>query len=81
MYPGDARSKWSPSFIADPRVVHLWDEQRVVGRVFLSRLPGWAARRAPDTMEPVDDAVWDAFFVYVPGDGWQDAPRQPRFWG
>jgi hypothetical protein len=81
MYPGDGRSKWSPLLLTDARAVHLWDEPRIAGRFFLSLLPTMFDRRAPTTMQPVDDALWDAFFIYAPGDGWHDAPALPVRWG
>jgi hypothetical protein len=28
---GDSRSRWDGDGMVDPRVVHLWDEQKVVG--------------------------------------------------
>jgi len=81
MYPGDARSKWSPALLTDSRAVHLWDEQRVVGRLYLSQLPAMINRRAPKTLQPTDDALWDAFFLYAPGDRWQESLPLPVAWG
>jgi hypothetical protein len=81
MYPGDGRSKWPPALLTDSRAVHFWDEQRIVGRLFLSLLPAMFDRRASNTLQPVDDALWDAFFIYAPGDRWQDAPALPVTWG
>jgi hypothetical protein len=81
MYPGDARLKWSPTILTDSRAAHFWDEERVIGRWYLSRLPSMIDRRAPPTMQPVDDVLWDAFFIYAPGDRWQDASALPVRWG
>ncbi len=80
MYPGDARSKWPATALTDVRVTHLWDEQRLVGTMYLSRLPLMLDRRAPKTMTPEADALWDAFFVYTRDASWQDAAA-PVTWG
>jgi hypothetical protein len=64
MYPGDARSKWPASLLVDPRVLHYWDNERISGKRYLAHLAGMLDRRAPATMPPAADAMWDAFFVY-----------------
>ena len=81
MYPGDARSKWSPALLADPRVSHYWDQQRTVGTAYLATLPAMLARRAAATMPPTGDVMWDAFFVYAPDDRWQEPLPAARAWG
>jgi hypothetical protein len=81
MYPGDARSKWSAALLADPRVSHYWDESRVLGELYMNQLPAILARRAPATLPPSADLMWDAFFVYAPGDEWQEPLPMPRLWG
>jgi hypothetical protein len=68
--------------LTDARVTHLWDEPRAVGRLFLSHLPAMFDRRVPETLQPADDALWDAFFLYAPGDRWQEEPLPlPVAWG
>ena len=81
MYPGDARSKWPPTLRTDRRVVHYWDETRVIGRLYLPRLPAMTDRRATATLRPTGDALWDAFFLYPPGGGWEDPVPLPIRWG
>jgi hypothetical protein len=81
MYPGDARSKWPSGLLTDSRVVHLWDEPRVVGTRYLAQLPAIIDRRAPETMPPGGDAMWDAFYVYAAGDRWLDPVPVPLSWG
>lgn len=81
MYPGDARSKWPGQLLTDSRVLHYWDEERVVGTRYLSQLPALLGRRAPATMVPAADALWDAFFVYERGATWQDPVPVPLSWG
>ena len=81
MYPGDARSKWPAALLTDGRAVHYWDEQRTSGTRYLAHLPALLMRRAPETMPPQADAMWDAYFVYAPGDRWQDPVPMPVSWG
>ena len=81
MYPGDAPAKWPPAILTDPRVVHYWDQQRVLGTAYLSGLPAMLDRRAQATMPPTADAMWDAYFVYAPGTAWQNPVPIPVSWG
>jgi hypothetical protein len=81
MYPGDARARWSGALLTDARVVNLWDEQRAVGKLYLSRLAAMIDRRAAASLQPSDDAIWDAFFLYGPGDRWQEPVPFPVVWG
>jgi|tagenome__1003787_1003787.scaffolds.fasta_scaffold19228001_1 hypothetical protein len=81
MYPGDARTAWSSAALTDSRVTQFWDEQRVAGKTLLTQLPSVLDRRAPNTMPPVDEALWDAFFLYAPEAQWRDAIPAPVTWG
>jgi len=38
-------------------------------------------RRAEETLQPTADAMWDAFFLYPPGDRWRDPVPLPIRWG
>jgi hypothetical protein len=81
MYPGDARSKWPSALLTDQRVTHYWDESRALGTAFLSHLPAMLDRRAEATLQPTADAMWDAYFLYGPGDIWRDPVPVPIAWG
>ena len=81
MYPGDSRAAWPAHALTDSRVTQFWDEPRRVGTMFLSQLPTILDRRAPGTLQPFDDAMWDAFFVYTARDRWTEAPPLPVAWG
>ena len=81
MYAGDARSKWPQALLTDRRVSHYWDEPRTLGASYLMRLPAMLDRRAQATMQPTADAMWDAFFLYAPGDIWRDPLPLPIAWG
>ncbi|MFN7943811.1 MAG: hypothetical protein U0Z53_00415 [Blastocatellia bacterium] len=64
MYHGDARSKWPAGLLSDPRVVHFWDEQKLVGTWF---------GRHPDYLNS-DKVLWDAFLIYGAESSWTDKP-------
>jgi len=81
MYPGDARARWPSALLTDPRVAHYWDDQRALGTAYLSNLPAMLDRRVETTLPPVADAMWDAFFLYAPGDRWQEPLPLPVAWG
>ena len=81
MYPGDARSKWPSALLTDQRVAHYWDEQRALGTAYLSNLPAMLDRRTEATLQPTADAMWDAFFLYAPGDLWREPLPLPITWG
>jgi hypothetical protein len=81
MYPGDSRSKWPQALLTDTRVTHFWDQPRALGVSYLTRLPAMLDRRAPGTMPPSADAMWDAFYVYGPDARWEDPVPLPIAWG
>jgi hypothetical protein len=81
MYPGDAREKWPSRLFTDPRVVQYWDEARAIGTRYLSQLPAMMERRAAATLPPTADAMWDAYFIYAPGDKWLEPLPVPVSWG
>lgn len=51
---GDSRSKWDGDGMADPRVVHYWDEKKVVGN--------WYSANVTHRQ----DTTWDFFALYGP---------------
>lgn len=81
MYPGDARSKWPEAALTDDRVLHYWDGERIVGQRYLSHLAAMLDRRAPETVVPTADAMWDAFYVYPRSVKWDDPVPLPVSWG
>lgn len=66
MYPGDARSAWPASLLTDPRVVHFWDEHKVVGT--------WFGKHPDYTSLSNDRVLWDAFLLYGVEARWDDKP-------
>jgi len=74
MIPTDARGawRWTGNVITDPRVVHFWDDQKVVGRWF-------AQHETPAEIDP--GIVWDAYFLYGPDAEWTLTPEPLISWG
>jgi hypothetical protein len=66
MYPGDARSKWPAALLTDARVLHFWDEQRVVGT--------WFGKHPDYTSLSQGRVLWDAFLLYGAEARWEDTP-------
>lgn len=64
MFPGDARSKWPQSLLTDPRVVHFWDDRKIVGT--------WYGKHQ-DYLNS-DEALWDAFILYGAESRWGNDP-------
>ncbi len=64
----DNRASWrlTGHVITDPRVLHFWDEQKIVGRWF-------AKQENPEA----DDSyiVWDAYYLYGPDAEWGTGPE------
>ena len=73
MVPGDRRERWPDDLLTDRRVVHLWDEERLVGKVFGERV----TRNQPGLVE------WDAWILYGPDSTWGSGapPTQRLGWG
>lgn len=46
----------------DPRVIHYWDGERLVGKWFAENLEGYQG------------VIWDAYYLYGPDAAWEDLP-------
>ena len=66
----DSRSRWPEHVLADPRVLHFWDEGKVVGR--------WYEQKVTHRGDEVE---WDAFFLYGPEASWDAKPPLVVTWG
>lgn len=71
MYPGDNRSRWDEDVLTDPRVTHLWDEAKLAGRFMV----------AEDVVPFPHEIVWDAYLLFGPEAGWEEAPSPLVSWG
>lgn len=65
MLPTDSRPRWDDHVLNDPRVIHLWDEERVTGRWFADHGLGDG---------PV---TWDAYLLFGPDARWDETPPDP----
>ena len=66
MVRGDKRSAFDPGLLTDPRVTHLWDEEKIVGRWFGENF---------ELVGCNNEVLWDAFFVFGPDAVWMDKPE------
>jgi hypothetical protein len=66
MLAGDSRSAWDRSVLDDPRVVELWDGDRVAGR--------WFGDHAIAGLGGRGSVVWDAYFAFGPDSRWRAGP-------
>jgi len=69
MYPTDRRSAWPGDILTDPRVVHRWDEGKVVGTWYARELDDIRPRVAPGAtgLDGPVPVLWDAYLIYKPG--------------
>lgn len=68
MLPTDARSRWDDHILNDPRVIHLWDEERVAGMWLFEHGFGDALG---------GDVVWDAYLLFGPDARWEETLPKP----
>jgi hypothetical protein len=69
MLPFDSRAQWDGADLTDPRVVHLWDEQKIAGNWFASHV------------SESQGTEWDAYFLYDPQATWEHEPSPLVSWG
>ena len=62
MIPLDYRWRWDEEVMTDPRVIHLWDEDKLVGQ--------WIAEH----IEGYQGVVWDSYYLYGPEARWDITP-------
>ena len=81
MYPTDRRDYWPADILTDRRVVHWWDEQKTVGRWYMSHIAQMQEARAAGSAGYAGDVLWDAYLVYGAEASWDTAPTHLRKWG
>jgi hypothetical protein len=69
MLAGDARSAWDANVLDDPRVVNLWDGDRVAGT--------WLADHRTAGIGDAGYPVWDAYFAFDKSAKWNAEPDPP----
>ncbi len=65
MLGGDQRATWDSTVLPDPRVIHLWDADRLAGRWFAENVDGYQG------------VSWDAYYLYGLAAEWQSTPGPP----
>ncbi len=80
MFPGDARSKWPPSLLTDSRVIHRWDEGKLVGIWYGDHAAAMRPQLAPGSRWN-GQILWDSYLLYGPDARWTDAPTGLIRWG
>jgi hypothetical protein len=80
MFPGDARSKWPPSLLTDRRVIHRWDEGKLVGTWYGGHTNEIRAQLSPESSWK-GDILWDAYLFYGADAKWEDGPTSLIHWG
>ncbi len=66
MLPTDERSQWEEELLNDPRVTHLWDQERAVG--------AWFANPDNLGLQYPGPIMWDAFLLFGREARWDNAP-------
>lgn len=66
MLGGDSRSAWDSHVLDDPRVVSLWDGDRVAG--------SWFAERQLGGLGGPGGIVWDAYYAFSTDATWEKEP-------
>lgn len=62
MLGGDAREEWNGNTMPDPRVMHFWDGETVIGQWFAEEVDGYSG------------IAWDVYYLYGPDATWEDSP-------
>ena len=67
MLAGDSRSAWDAHVLDDPRVISLWDGDRLAGR--------WFADHSTGRLGAPGDIVWDAYLAFGTSSHWRSQPN------
>ena len=81
MMPNDSRGKWSANLLTDSRVIHRWDEPKVVGTWFAPRTEAIRPQLAPDSAWGKGEVLWDSYLLYGADARWDEAPSGLIHWG
>lgn len=67
--PSDTRANWPADLLTDPRVVHHWDENRVVGGFF-----GGDSEFRDRGLVGYGGVMWDTYLVFGRDAQWSKRP-------
>ena len=62
--------KQAESLLPDPRVIHYWDSDSSIGKLYGRQL----------TLPRGRQLAWDIYLVFAPGIRWEDEPPTPTGW-
>jgi len=65
VYGGDSPAAWDQTLLDDPRVIHYWDGERLVGSWFYEH-------GSLDGEGTVYNAYWDRYIIYSPSAVWEN---------
>ena len=72
MLASDSEEKWPAKLLTDPRVVHFWDAEKIVGT--------WYGENV--TVKRTGHVEWDAYFLYAASSEWkEEGPSDRISWG
>ncbi len=75
MYPGDSRADWPPDVVTDPRVMHRWDEAKLIGSFFGQNKSRIQAQLSSDSRGlGRGEILWDAYLLYGQNAKWESFP-------
>jgi hypothetical protein len=66
MLAGDSRGRWDRDVLDDPRVVSLWDGDRIAGR--------WFGDHPIGGLGSPGGVVWDAYYAFGKASHWSAEP-------
>ena len=72
-FPDDSKIRWPKDLLLDPRVVHLWDNEKVLGNLYQEQF-GLKQNETPGVL-------WDVYVLYDAAAMWKDIPPKPTSWG
>ena len=81
MFGTENRDDWPADVLTDRRVVHWWDENKVVGRYYMPRVARMRDTMAPGSTGFAGDVLWDSYLVHGPEARWDEGPAGLRRWG
>jgi hypothetical protein len=62
MLGGDSRDDWDGRTMPDPRVLHFWDGEYLMGKWFAKQVDGY------------EGVSWDMYYLYGPDAVWETVP-------
>jgi hypothetical protein len=62
MLGGDSRDDWDGRTMPDPRVLHFWDGEYLMGKWFAKQVDGY------------EGVSWDMYYLYGPDSVWETVP-------